>query len=259
MKVGLCTIAFNKTPLPDVLDMAAEVGFDGVEIWGNDPHFGAPYTKERAAEIRSEADKRGLKVSVLGSYLRLGKGERELAALPALIAAAQILETKIIRVWAHQKGSAQATPEEWAACVRDARRACEMALPSGIILALEMHDNTFADRGDTTARLIAECGLPNLKANYQAAFSPGADEPIERLNKVINHVVNVHAQNFEAPIGAVKSLKRAHLATGVINYRAIVERLRGAGYDGYIEAEFVSEPAREWLEADCHFLRSLCA
>ena len=258
LKVGLCTIAFSKTPLWEVLDLAAEIGFDGVEIWCNTPHFGPPYALERAAEIRHEADKRRLNVSLLGSYLRLGKGEPELASLPALIAAAKILGTRIIRVWAHQKGSVQATPDDWAACVRDAHRACELALPHKILLAMEMHDNTFADRGDAAARLIAACPMPNLKVNYQAGFLPGSDEPLERLEKVLPHVVNVHAQNFEAPIGGtVKSLRRAPLANGMIKYTAIAKRLASSGFDGYIEAEFVGEPARQWLLADYRFLRSL--
>ena len=256
--VGLCTIALSKVPLPEVLDLAAAIGFDGVEIWCKDPHFEPPYPRQRAEVIRRQADGRGLKVSVLGSYLCFGKGEPELASLPALIAAAEILGSNIIRVWAHQKGSAQATPEDWAACVRDARRACEMALRHNILLAVEMHDNTFADRGDACARLIADCGLPNLKVNYQAGFRPGADEPLERLEKVLRHVVNVHAQNFEAPIGgAVKSLKRAPLAAGMIDYRAIAQRLAAVHYEGYIEAEFAAEPVRQWLEADHRFLRSL--
>ena len=257
-KVGLCTIAFKTMPLEQVLDLAAEIGLDGIELWCNTPHFAPPYEAQRAAQIRAEADRRGLKISVLGSYLRLGKSDAELATLPALIGAAQALGTKTIRVWAHQKGSAQASPADWADCVRDARRACEMALPSGIALALEMHDNTLADRGDTTAKLIADCGLPNLKANYQPGFHPGSDEPVERLRKVLPHVANVHAQNFEAPLGGtVRTLKRSPLANGMIDYKPLAHVLKSAGYDGYIEAEFVSEPARPWLEADYRFLRTL--
>ncbi len=257
-KVGLCTIAFSKKPLTEALDLAAEVGFDGVEIWGNDPHFAPPYTPARAAEVRSEADKRGLKISVLGSYLRLGRGDAEMAALPALLAAARTFGTRVIRVWAHQKGSALASPDDWAACVRDARRACETALAEDVLLAVEMHDNTFADTGDAAARLIADCGMPNLVMNYQASFLPHSDDPLERLNNVLDRVVNVHAQNFEPPPdGIARPLRRAPLDAGVVNYKEIAARLSAAGYQGYIEAEFVAEPATEWLQRDYRFLRSL--
>ena len=35
MKLGLCTIAFQEKPLEEVIDIAANYGFDGIEIWGH--------------------------------------------------------------------------------------------------------------------------------------------------------------------------------------------------------------------------------
>ena len=46
MKLGLCRIAFRETSLEDVLDIAADYGFDGVEIWGQAPHIPPAYDAE---------------------------------------------------------------------------------------------------------------------------------------------------------------------------------------------------------------------
>ena len=42
MKLGLCTIAFRDRPLEEVISIADDYGFDGIEIWGQEPHMPAP-------------------------------------------------------------------------------------------------------------------------------------------------------------------------------------------------------------------------
>jgi sugar phosphate isomerase/epimerase len=46
MKLGLCTIAFREKPLEDMIDIAADYGFDGIEIWGQTPHMLPEYNGE---------------------------------------------------------------------------------------------------------------------------------------------------------------------------------------------------------------------
>ena len=43
MKLGLCTIAFQEKPLEEVIDIAADHGFDGIELWGKPPHLPEDY------------------------------------------------------------------------------------------------------------------------------------------------------------------------------------------------------------------------
>ena len=43
MKLGLCTIAFRERPLEEVMSIAVDYGFDGIEIWGQEPHISAMY------------------------------------------------------------------------------------------------------------------------------------------------------------------------------------------------------------------------
>ena len=43
MKLGLCTIAFRYRPLEEVISIATDYGFDGIEILGQEPHMPATY------------------------------------------------------------------------------------------------------------------------------------------------------------------------------------------------------------------------
>jgi sugar phosphate isomerase/epimerase len=69
MKLGLCSIAFQDKPLEEVIDIAAEYGFDGVEVWGKPPHMPAEYDETHVKNIRNLAQQKGLAVSAFGSYV----------------------------------------------------------------------------------------------------------------------------------------------------------------------------------------------
>lgn len=257
-KVGLCTIAFSEKPLEEVLNLANEVGFDGVEIWGKEPHMGEVFDEERVQKVKKMVDERNLSVSMFGSYLYLGV-EGEISKTDSILKIAEGLGTSIVRVWASNKGSPEATEVDWKNCLRDLEKACRKAEKMGITLAIEMHTKTLADRGETTRRLIEKVSLPNLKVNFQYGLE---DNLWERLDAVIPWVVNVHAQNFKK-VSTNGSVKReiSLISEGVIDYSLLFLRLKKAGFDGYFEVEFVAGNSYKEkilsLKKDYKFLRSL--
>ena len=69
MKLGLCTIAFQEKPLEEVIDIAADHGFDGIEVWGKPPHLPADYDESYVKNIKEMAQRKGLAISAFGSYV----------------------------------------------------------------------------------------------------------------------------------------------------------------------------------------------
>ena len=69
MKVGLCTIAFRERSLEDVISIASDYGFDGVEIWGKPPHMPDEYDAEYVEKVRNLVNSKGLEVTAFGSYV----------------------------------------------------------------------------------------------------------------------------------------------------------------------------------------------
>ena len=68
-------------------------------------------------------------------------------------------------------------------------------------------------------------------------------------------MATVHAQNYEAAGQNARSL----ISGGYVDYRAVVRELSAAGFDGFLEVEFVRESDPEAaLMADAAFLRTLC-
>ena len=94
--------------------------------------------------------------------------------------------------------------------------------------------------------------MPALKTYYQPLARSDADEPHTAAEKLAEHIANVHAQNFD------ESGKACPIADGVVDYARIVEILNAAGYDGYLEVEFVhGDNKLEALQRDRDYLASL--
>jgi 3-dehydroshikimate dehydratase len=262
-KVGLCSIAFRERLLEYTLDLAADIGFHGVEIWGREPHISEEFDASRVAAVRRMVAERGLEVPVFGSYLRPGATNANNSgdvSLKDVLQIAAALGAPIIRVWASDVGSEEAEEGVWAETVRELREASASAAKMGMILAAEMHGNTLADTGESARRLVEEVDSEAFALNFQASSKAEEEKPMERLARVLPKVVHLHAQNYAPLAGRGNRVERVALEDGIIDYRSLVSRLREAGYQGYLAVEFCPSNVKDKAYAiaqDYEFLRSL--
>jgi sugar phosphate isomerase/epimerase len=150
----------------------------------------------------------------------------------------------------------------WARVVAEMAEACETAAKLDITLAVEMHSDTVTDTSKSTLALLRDVGAPNLKVNYQCSSGVPPEDPYRRLEAVLPHVANVHAQNY-ASVAANPETRpsRVALTDGTVDYRRLAAMLAKSGYGGYIEVEFAPDANPDKnaaLRADYEFLRSLC-
>ena len=255
MKIALCTIAFSELPLEEVLDIAAEARFDGVEIWGRAPHIPDEYDPEYVKAIPRMAKERGLEIISFGSYVfPLMEDRKEHWDIAFRIA--QDLETKLMRVWARGGPSKDTTDEQKAGIISVLREMSREAEQRGIILATEMHGGNFTDTPDTTLELLKAVDHPYLKTYYQPIFAPDWGDPCEAARKVGQYVVNVHAQNAKRTDDG--EISGGGIADGMVDYEKVVEVLKSYGFDGCLEVEFVQgEDKIASLKRDRDFLARL--
>lgn len=254
MKTGLCTIAFRDRPLEAVLDLAARAGFDGVEPWGKPDHTPATYDRDYNLRVAEAVRGRGLEVSQFGSYANptSDRFERE---MEDALRTARDLGTDKIRVWAGRTGSAEADEAQWGTVISGHRTFSDRAADLGIALVVEVHRGYLTDTAEGNLRLVEGVNRPNFRLNFQPMSSHSAERVLGEARKMAPYVTTVHAQNY---LQAGQN-RRALISEGAVDYVAVVAELRKAGFDGYLEVEFVREEDPEKaLEADARFLRVLC-
>jgi len=262
IRIILCTIAYRNRLLDHVLDVAEDLGFDGVEIWGREPHISEQFDENRVKAVQRMAHQRGLMVPALGSYLRFGCTKTRVEGTVELedtLHTAHCLGTEIVQVWASDVPSAQATEAVWDATTHQFQQACDQASKLGITFAVEMHSSTLADSGASARRLAESVKRDNLRLNYHVVPDTEVETPLEQLQSVMPYVVHMHAQNYACLTGA-DEVRRMPLGDGAIDYRPLVGQLRESGYTGCIALEFSwveGDGKREALAADLSYLKSL--
>ncbi len=262
IKIILCTIAYRDRLLDHVLNVATDLGFDGVEIWGREPHISEQFDENRVQAVQRMIHQRGLATPVLGSYLRFGVTNQRAEGkieLEDTLHTARCLSTNLVRVWASDVGSTQASETTWKRTVKEIKEACQQAAKLGITFAAEMHSGTLADTGPAAKRLVAEVDRENFRLNYQVAGQPEPQTALERLQMVLPYVVHMHAQNFAPPSNDGQTALFA-LRNGTIDQAPLIKQLKGVGYDGSIAVEFSwveGDGKQEALAADLAYLRSL--
>ena len=263
MKPGLATIALRKYDIFTALDLAADAGFAGVEIWGKPTHTPEEFDAEHTIRIRDRARSNGLEIPVFGSYANPSWPEFERKSADS-IKLALLLEAKIIRVWAGNKQPAEADEELWQYAAASFHEFGLRAEYEGLTLAMETHADTLCFTPEGCLRLIEMANAPSLKLNYQVRdfANPGLERDIGLL---ADHIVNVHAQNFRPSCREEGKMNRCLVEEGTVDYDKALRLLAKHGYDGYVEAEFlkgenVSEDAMlDSLKRDAAYLKELTA
>lgn len=258
-------MAFREKLLDYALDVASEVGVDGVEIWGREPHISEKFDENRVRTARKMVESRGLAIPVFSSYLSFGITRPRIdenIELAATLHTARCLNAPIVRVWASDLSSTKASATVWSRTIREIQEACDQAAKLGIVLAAEMHNGSLADTGRSARRLVETVERDNFRLNFRISAHIGpAEPPEERLELVLPYVVHVHAQNYARLVeGDHDTLQRAPVSSGIINYEGLIGRLIECGYDGYVALEYAhteGDGKKQALFDDLNYLQSL--
>jgi sugar phosphate isomerase/epimerase len=261
LKAGLATIALRDLDVFEAIDLAADAGFEVIEVWGRAPHTPDAYDEQYTVAVRDRIRDGGMEPAVFGSYANSAGADFHDKALMAL-KVAQTLGAPIIRVWAGDREPHLAVDEDWTRNAENLKWMAERAIDKGITLAMEMHCGTLAFTPEGVLRLIETAKADNLKLNYQVA-DPGQPDLERTVALVGEHSVMVHAQNFvRAHEGSAHPWERSLVEDGTADYRQLLKLLKPYGFDGPVEVEFLKgdsdrEQMMAAMKADAEFLRRI--
>lgn len=258
MKTAVFSKIFSERSLSAAIDLAADVGYDGIEPMGRDPHLPPETTRERAAEIRAHVDERDLDVPCIttytGGYVDATDEEREdeLADLERFLELTDPLDCHLLR---HGPGGPplhEASDDDFAVGARWMRRAADLAAEYDATLAMEIHAHKLTETVDSTLRLIDMIDRENVGAIHDAGNMYLVDtdfgaESVERLGDRLQHVHVKDEQRIDDDSlpGAFELVTRhgpelfqpRRLGEGAVDHRPLFAALQDAGYDGFVSAE----------------------
>ncbi|GGL70564.1 hypothetical protein GCM10010129_12590 [Streptomyces fumigatiscleroticus] len=242
MKLAFSTLGVPGLPLPDVLRLATEHGYHGVELRAHPeepvhPGLGPGERTEVAALFKAA----GVEVLGLAGYARAaapGDDEPVLAELRDLLDLARDLGAPYVRVF---PGGGDRSPEEAdATAARRLGTAAEYAADLGVRILLETHDSHRT--GADATRVLGLVGHPRVGALWDVMHTwLGGEQPADTYAALCTYLGYVQVKD----IASADDTTPLPLGAGVLPLAECVEVLSRHGWDGWLCWEY----EKRWHEA----------
>ena len=243
---GLVSVSFRHLCAKDIVDLVQKAGLVGIE-WGGDVHV--PHGNfARAREVHRMTEAAGLRVAAYGSYYRVGARDNEIEFEAVLETAAE-LKAPVVRVWAGDRGSGDASGTLRQKVVAESRLIGEEAAQVGIEVAYEFHGNTLTDDADSTRQLLRAVGHKNVRCYWQPPTGPTVEQNLAGLDKIIGWLSNVHVFTWGP------AHERFNLTEGRQAWPRYFEKIAGVQGDRFAMLEFFKNDDPEEFLADAETLK----
>jgi len=243
--------------LARALDVCEELGIDAVELRTLDGVQVVDRSDAELVAIRAELDRRGFAVCAIASpFLKCDRGEDQDEVLACALHAATTLGAPVVRAFGYwrEPDPAAALPD----LGRALHDATARAHAAGVTLALENeYECNVATAAEARAALDA-AESPQLRLIWDpgnaAMLDPAAWNGLGGLEAIVDRVAHVHVKDVSA------AGEWTRVGEGIVDFRAQLDCLAQAGYDGYlaVETHYVRDGSGELATRDCiDALRSL--
>lgn len=242
MQTGLVSVSFRQLSVDQLIAIAAEAGLDSIE-WGGDVHVPpGDIPLARSAGERTRAA--GLTVACYGSYYRLTDAEAGMAQ--QVVDTAEAMGAPLIRVWAGNSGSTNASAALRAEICRNAQHIAGLAAEKGIDIAFEFHGGTLTDTAASARALLDAVDSASTGTLWQPPVGMSTADCIDSIRTVAPYIRNIHVFSWDGT-------NRLPLQAGAEKWRACLDAIAKLPGDRTLLLEFVrgDEPAQLMQDAAC--------
>lgn len=255
-RASACTYPLIEMAPAEAFDAVKAAGFTKIDLLGRYPHFDASHEDYDREAVKAEADKRGLKIASLGTYIGGGftgdaaACDAEAQAVKEAIDAAVFFGARAIRVL---RGRPFDKAEFIDAMASGLRCVASYAEEKDVYMGVENHGGELSGSPELTKKLFEAVGSSHFGLIYDPCnyVTHGADyRAALELQK--EHVVHVH---FKDAATNGSGTKLTMLGEGDIDFVWAAKVMEDAGYAGDYALEFeleTQDPAgdlKKWYEA----------
>ena len=278
MKLGIFTVCVPEYTPEEIISLAAEIGFDGLEwrvfedtgdrahptFWnGNRTSLSAQDVLSRAPELLEKAARCKVEMPTLGAYITCFAPE----AVEEAFSAARALHARNVRVNTASFQASDSYAERFEATRKAYREVEALARRYGVRALIETHPGLV-----TPSSVSARAVLEGLSPEYTGiAWDPGNQirEGLERVPMALSamgeYLAEVHVKNSIALPSYNRNgslewrIETCQLQLGMVNWPEVVNALKKDHDDLYLMLEDFTDigDRKAQLESDFRYLKSL--
>jgi sugar phosphate isomerase/epimerase len=248
LEIALCSKLLQDHPMVEAIEIAAKIGYTGMEIFGVPKHLPADADDALVAATARALDNAGMECVTLCTYLGgfASKSDAECEAdcetLLRYMDIADELECDMIRVMpGGPRDPRDAREDHWGRAAYYLAECCDRALSRSLGIIVENNVGLSATL-DATLDLVARIDRPNLGVNYDAGnlYRFGKYYAVEALERLGELVWNVQVKEADKSTG--EDRWQMLLGEGKVDYETIFAWLVNEEWEGYVSAECHREP-----------------
>lgn len=261
-KNGIPLAAFSGSlidyPLREAMEIAAELGFGGIEIACRSPHLGLDTPLDEVRELGEYAAGLGLRIPALAGYagyfstLNDEECDAAMEDFRKLLRIAEELSVPYIRIFPGGPNAFLAEDQHYERAAYYIRKCIAEADDSGIRLLIEIHNQTLVEDADSALRLLELTGGSGIGFIHDAGnmYIAGVDYGDASVRKLGSHMTHIHIKDekriaIEGAEGSfsnrtrhgMETFMQCRLGEGAVDHRPMLAAVLENGYDGWITLE----------------------
>jgi len=245
---GLVSITFRQLSPSEIIQLVSEANLKTIE-WGGDVHVphGDIQQAESVARWTSDA---GLSVAAYGSYYRLGAPDQP--TFESVAETAHALGAPTLRVWAGNRGSAEADESYQKQVYDEAHHIAEIAKQHDLTVSFEFHDGTLTDTAQSALQLMTTVNHDNLAMYWQPPHRISIEDCTASLISLLPYLTNVHVFQWHRNHPDIR--ERYPLQTGQSDWEIYLDYLKNSERDHSVMLEFVRDDDPDQFRKDAKIL-----
>jgi len=274
VRIATATSVLFQHTIQDAVRLVAQLGFDGVDIWGGRPHvYRNDLTGEGLGELRGLIADLGLTVvSLMPAFYRYPHSfsnpnprvrEDSIGYVRQCIDNAAVLGAGIVLIVPDHSLHGQPREASRARFTESVDVVARYASQYDLMLGIEVlyYDETdYVNSAEDALAIIDELGHRNIGVVLDTGtLNLSKDDPAEALTKLGGRLLQVHVNDNEGG----REQQNLIPGEGTYDFRSLIHTLREHGYPGFLSAELTKgyaddpepplrttvERLRAWLQA----------
>jgi len=274
MKYSVFTVMMPEYSPDETAKILGDMGFDGVEwrvervvekghektsYWGyNRSTVDLATIVESAPKVKLLAERVGLEISCLATYLGVGQVEEARRAMRA----ARAMDCPYVRVGAPRYDGTRNYNELYEEAVDNVRKIEGIAREEGVTALLEIHMGNIMPSAGLAHRIVSNFDPDHVGVIYDPGnmVYEGYEQWKMGMELLGHYLRHVHVKNsaWSRERTGAWGAEAARLDEGIVDWKRVADDLRAIGYDGYLSLEDFSElDTLTKLKRDLAYLKSL--
>lgn len=254
MRLAFSTLGIPSLPVPDVVRLAADSGFEGLELRAHPEEPVHPgLTLAERVDVVEEFKAAGVEVLAIAGYAKVaapGDDDAVLTDVQELMELARDLGASFVRVF---PGGGDCSREEAdATAARRLAALAPLAADLGVRLLLETHDSH--STGEDAARVLAAVGhasagaLWDVMHTWRAGEDPGTSQRLLAPFLGYVQVKDIVSADDTTPVPPGEGVLPLREVVGLLTHAGNAKDPIGAvGTGGSVATGPHSDPSRGWL------------